>query len=92
MSGFKARHRILTAKLLQRGYWYHKLRKAFSKFYRRYYELVSTVKVGLKPLLQQTYRNQNLIATWAINSTISRADFFISSGKLLNITNVSDIT
>ena len=27
-------NKSLTAKLLQQGYWYHKLRKTFSKFYR----------------------------------------------------------
>ena len=47
---FNARNKILTCKLLHR---YHKLRKVFSKFYRRHYELVSKFKVGLKSLLQQ---------------------------------------
>ena len=43
----------LTAKLHQQGYQYHKLRKAFSKFYRRNYEFVSNNDTGLKtPLLQ----------------------------------------
>ena len=37
---FNARIKSLTAKLLQQGYRYHKLRKTFSKFYRRHYELV----------------------------------------------------
>ena len=45
--------RQLTAKLLQQGYRYHKLRKTFSKFYRRHYELVSKFNVGLKTLLHQ---------------------------------------
>ena len=36
---FNARNKSLTAKLLQLGYRYHKLRKTFSKFYRRHYEL-----------------------------------------------------
>ena len=43
----------LTAKLLKQGYRYHKLRKAFSKFYRRHYELISKFNVGLKSLLHQ---------------------------------------
>ena len=50
---FNARNKSLTAKLLQQGYRYHKLRKAFSKFYRRHYELVSKFNVGLKTLLHQ---------------------------------------
>ena len=50
---FNARNKSLTAKLLQQGYRYHKLRKTFSKFYRRHYELVSKFSVGFKTLLHQ---------------------------------------
>ena len=35
------------------GYRYHNLRKTFSKFYRRYYDLISKFQVGLKSLLRQ---------------------------------------
>ena len=48
-----ARNKSLTAKLLQQGYRYHKLRKIFSKFYRRHHELVSKFNVELKTLLHQ---------------------------------------
>ena len=44
---------LLTAKLLNQGYWYHKLRKAFSKFYRHHSDLDSKFNVGLKSLLYQ---------------------------------------
>ena len=47
---FNTRNKCLTAKLLKQGYRYHKLRKAFSKFYRRHYELISKFNVGLKSL------------------------------------------
>ena len=50
---FNTRNKCLTAKLLKQGYRYHKLRKAFSKFYRRHYELISKFNVGLKSLLHQ---------------------------------------
>ena len=53
LADFNARNKSLTAKLLQQGYRYHKLRKTFSKFYRRHYELVSKFNVGLKTLLHQ---------------------------------------
>ena len=53
VADFNARNKSLTAKFLQQGYWYHKLRKTFSKFYRRHYGLVSKLNVGLKPLLHQ---------------------------------------
>ena len=45
------RNKCLTAKLLKQGYRYHKLRKAFSKVYRRHNVLVSKFNFGLKSLL-----------------------------------------
>ena len=45
VADFNARNKSLTAKLLQQGYRYHKLRKTFSKFNRRHYELVSKFNV-----------------------------------------------
>ena len=53
VADFNARNKRLTAKLLQKGYRYHKLRKTFAKLYRRHYELVSKFNVGLKTLLHQ---------------------------------------
>ena len=53
VADFNARNKSLTAKLLLQGYRYHKLRKPFSKFYRRHYDLVSKSNVGLKTLLHQ---------------------------------------
>ena len=50
---FNTCNKLLTQKLLKQGYWYHKLRKTFSKFYRRYYDLISQFQVGLKSLLRQ---------------------------------------
>ena len=46
-------NKLLTEKLLKQGYRPHKLRKTFSKFYRRYYDLISTLQTGLKSLLRQ---------------------------------------
>ena len=48
---FNTRTKVLTAKLLRQGYRYHKIRKAFSKFYRLYFDKVSKYNVGLKTLL-----------------------------------------
>ena len=53
VADFNARNKSLTAKLLQQGYRYHKLRKTFPKFYLRHNELVSKFSVGLKTLLHQ---------------------------------------
>ena len=51
ITDFSTRNKLLTQKLLNQGYQYHKLRKTFSKFYRRYYDLISKFQVGLKSLL-----------------------------------------
>ena len=51
VSDFNCWNKSRTAKLLKQGYHYHKLRKAFSKFYRRHSELVEKYNVSLrKPL------------------------------------------
>ena len=53
VSDFNCRNKALTAKLLKQGYRYHKLHKAFSKFYRRHSWLVEKYNVSLRKLLQQ---------------------------------------
>ena len=47
------RNKLFTQKLLKQGYRYHKLHKTYSKFYRRYYDLIYRFQVGLKSLLRQ---------------------------------------
>ena len=56
-------NKCLTAKLLKQGYRYHKLRKAFSKFYRQHNELVSKFSVGLNHFFNKAYRNLNFTVT-----------------------------
>ena len=56
VADFNARNRCLTAKLLQQGYRYHKLRKTLSKFYRRHNELISKFNIGLNTLLREGLR------------------------------------
>ena len=53
VADFMTRNRLLTQKLLNQGYQYHKLRQTFSKLYRRYYDLISKFQVGLISLLRQ---------------------------------------
>ena len=53
VTDFNTRKELLTQTLLKQGYRYHKLRKTFSKFYRRYYDLISKFQVGLKFFLRQ---------------------------------------
>ena len=50
---FNIRNKIMAAKLLKQGYRYHKLRVAFSKFYRQHFDIVSKYNVGLKTNLLQ---------------------------------------
>ena len=50
---FNTRNKVLTAKLVRQGYRY-KIRKAFSKFYSRHFDIVSKYNVGLKTILRQS--------------------------------------
>ena len=59
--------KFLTAKLLKQCYRYHKLRKEFSKFNRRHFELIEKYHVSLKKLMQQCICNRNFIEIWYIN-------------------------
>ena len=52
VTDFNNRNKFLTAKLLKQGYRYHKLRKAFSKFYRRHFELIEKYHVSLTKFMQ----------------------------------------
>ena len=51
-AGFNTRNKLLTQKLPKQGYRFHKLCKTFSKFYRRYYDLISKFQVGPKTLFR----------------------------------------
>ena len=53
VTDFNTRNKLFTQKLLKQGYRYHQLCKTFSKFYRRYYDLISKFQVGLQSLLRQ---------------------------------------
>ena len=50
---FNTRNKVLTAKLLRQGYRHYEICKAFLKFYRRDFVIVSKYNVGLKTLLLQ---------------------------------------
>ena len=45
---FDTGNKVFTGKLLRQGCRYHKPRKAFSKFYRRHFDIVSKCNVELK--------------------------------------------
>ena len=77
VADFNARNKSLTNKLLQQSYRYHKLRKTFSKFYRRHYELVSKFNVGLKTLLHQGLSEPEIYGDliYKFKKIVGRADF-----------------
>ena len=82
---FNARNKSLTAKLLQQGYRYHKLRKTFSKFYRRHYELVSKFNVGLKTLWHQGLSEPEFYGdlVYKFKKIVGRADFSDQFRKII---------
>ena len=85
-----ARNKSLIAKLLQQGYRYHKLRKTFSEFYRRHYELVSKFNVGLKTLLHQGLTETEFygVLIYKFKKIVGRADFSDQLKNLSFVTNV----
>ena len=82
---FNARNKSLTAKLLQQGYRYHKLRKTFSKFYRRHYELVSKFNVRLKTRLHQGLSEPEFYGdlVYKFKKIVGRADFSDQFRKII---------
>ena len=65
---FNTRNKVLTAKLLRQGYRYHTIRKAFSKFYRRPFVIVSNIMSDRKDFFWKAFQNLNFMGTWCINS------------------------
>ena len=56
---FNNHNKFLTAKLLKQGFQYHKLRKAFSKFYHRHFELIEKYHFSLKNLCNKVFVIKN---------------------------------
>ena len=77
--------KVLTARFLQQGYRYHKLRKTFSKFYRRHYELVSKFIFGLKTLLLQGLSEPEFYGdlVYKFKTIVGRADFSDQFRKII---------
>ena len=85
VADFNARNKCLPAKLLQQGYRYHKLRKTFSKFYRRHYELISKFNVGLKTLLREGLSEPEFYGdlVYKFKKFIRRNDFSLQFRKII---------
>ena len=80
---FNTRNKVLTAKLLRQGYRYHKLRKAFSKFYWWHFDLVSKYNVRLKTLLLQGLSEPELYGdlVYKVRKIIGNMIFLIISRR-----------
>ena len=77
VADFNTKNQNLTAKLLKQEYRYHKLRKTFSKFYRRHYDLVSKFNTGLKSLLKQSLSEPEFYGdlVYKFKKIVGRTDF-----------------
>ena len=75
-----------TAKLLRQGYRYFKLRKAFSKFYRRHSALVEKYSVSLKTLLQQGISEPEFYGdlVYRFRKIVGKSNFSEQFRKLIN--------
>ena len=82
---FYSRNKCLTAKLLKQGYRYHKNRKAFSKFYRRNYGLISKFNFGLKSPLHQGLSEPKFYGdlVYKFKKIMGRTDFSGQFRKIL---------
>ena len=86
LSDVNCRNTALTAKLLRQGYRYFKLRKAFSKFYRRYSALVEKYNVSLKTLLQQGISEPEFYGDleYRFRKNVGKSNFSEKFRKLIN--------
>ena len=85
VADFNARNIRLTAQLLQQGYRYHKLRKTFSKFHRRHYDLIPKFDIGLKTLLREGLSEPEFYGdlVYKFKKLIGRNDFSFQFRKII---------
>ena len=86
VTDFNNRNKFLTATLLKQGYRYHKLCKAFSKFYRRHFELIEKHHVSLKKLMQQGVCNQEFYGdlVYKFKKIIGNPNFYNLLKRIVN--------
>ena len=59
---FNNRNNILSSKILKQGYQYHKLHKAFSKFYYRHSDLIVKYNICFRLFCNKLYQNMYFMA------------------------------
>ena len=86
LNDFNYRNKALTAKLLRQGNRYFKLRKAFSKFYRRHSALLEKYSVSLKTLLQQGISEPEFYGdlVYIFRKIVGKSNFSEQFRKLIN--------
>ena len=86
LNDFNYRNKALTAKLLRQGYRYFKVRKAFSKFYRRHSALLEKYRVSLKTLLQQGISEPEFYGdlVYRFRKVVGKSNFSEQFRKLIN--------
>ena len=86
LNDFNYRNKALTAELLRQGYLYLKLRKAFSKFYRRHSALLEKYSVSLKTLLQQGISEPEFYGdlVYIFRKIVGKSNFSEQFRKLIN--------
>ena len=86
VNDFNYRNKALTAKLLKQGCRYHKLRKTFSKFYRRHSGLDEKYNVSLRKLLQQGISEPEFYGdlVYIIRQIVGKSNFAEQFRKLIN--------
>ena len=86
LSDFNCRNKALAAKLLRQGYRYFKLRKAFSKFYRRHSALLEKYSVSLKTPLQQGISEPEFYddLMYRFKKIVGKSNFSEQFRKLIN--------
>ena len=83
VADFNTRNKLITQKLLKQGYRYHKLRKTFSTFYRRYYDLISKFQIGLKSLLSQGLWEPEFYGDYKLKKIVGSNNFSAQFIKII---------
>ena len=76
ITNFNTRNELLTHQLFIQGYRYNKLRKTFSIFYRRHYDLISKLHVGLKSLLRHGLSDLEFYGDLVLKKIVGSNNFF----------------
>ena len=86
LNDFNYRNKALTAKILRQVYRYFKLRKAFSKFYRRHSALLEKYSVSLKTRTQQSISEPEFYGdlVYRFKIIVGKSNFSEQFRKLIN--------